>query len=196
MLKPKAALFLLLFCGPAAVANAQQPPKGDESSFLQRLPRGWCGVFRWVDEDREQQVTVVFHHAAARADGRIELKGPGFVRYEHEPPQRGVPFTMQAVVEPATRRIELFETIDTPRVDYVTNGSHVGELAEDLQSMQTVWTTRSDGRRGTMRLNARPARAELTQPCAPPSSRAPGPPLHNSLINFAALTRAGKFAIN
>jgi hypothetical protein len=60
--------------------------------------------------------------------------------------------------------------LDVPRIDYVTDGSHVGDLAPDLRSMRTVWTTRGTGHRGTMELHARPAQADLAQTCAPPSS--------------------------
>ena len=79
----------------------------------------------------------------------------------------------------------MFERIDVPRSDYVTDGSHLGTLAPDLQSMSTVWTTRGTGRRGSMRLNARPDEADLAAGCAPPtaSPRSPKsfPPHHRSI---------------
>ena len=189
----RAAILLLLILAPPASAEA---PKSGELPFADRVPRAWCGVFRWVGDTREQHVTIKFGRFAPRADGAIEAEGPGLVRYEDEPPERAIPFRMRAVIDPVTRRIEMFERIDVPRSDYVTNGSHLGTLAPDLQSMSTVWTTRDIGRRGALRMNARPEEADLARGCAPPSSRAPGRPLHNSLTNFAALTRAVKFAIN
>jgi hypothetical protein len=184
---------VLLAILPAAL-RAEAPKV--EAAFADRVPRAWCGVFRWEGETREQHVTIRFNRFVARAGGTIEADGPGLVRYEDEPPDQAVRFRMRAVIDPATRRIEMFERIDVPRSDYVTDGSHVGQLAADLQSMSTVWTTRGTGRRGAMRMNARPEQADLTQGCAPPSSRAPGPPLHNSIVLFAGLTRAAKFAIN
>ena len=185
------ALLLLLL---PAMARAE-PPKV-EAGMADRVPRAWCGVFRWEGDAREQHVTIKFARLAPRADGAIEADGPGLVRYEDEAPSQAVPFRMRAVIDPGTRRIEMFESIDAPRADYVTSGSHVGTLAPDLRTMNTVWTTRGTGRRGTMHLNARPAEADLAQGCAPPSSRAPGPPLHNSLVLFAGLTPNAKFAIN
>jgi hypothetical protein len=170
MRKPHAALaLLLLVCLPAA-ARADQPPPAEAPAFLDRMPRAWCGVFRWEGDDRAQHVTIIFRRASLRADGRIEADGPGLVRYEDEPDSQAVRFHMRAVVDPATRRIEMFESIDVPRADYVTDGSHVGALAADLQSMQTVWTTRGTGRRGALHMNARPAHADLAQACAPASS--------------------------
>lgn len=193
MRTPRAAALLMLILAPAATAETPIP---GEPAFAERVPRAWCGTFRWEGEAREQHVTIKFGRFAARGDGAVESEGPGLVRYEDEPPDRAVRFRMRAVIDPATRRIELFERIDVPRSDYVTDGSHLGTVSPDLQSMSTVWTTRGTGRRGALRMNARPDEADLAQGCAPPSSRAPAPPLHNSLTNFAALTRADKFAIN
>ena len=189
----RAAALLLLLLPAAALADT---PKSGDAAFAERVPRGWCGTFRWDGDAREQHVTIKFERIAALADGTIEAHGPGLVRYEDEPPSEAIPFRMRAVIAPGTRRIEMFESIDVPRAGYVTDGSHVGTLAADLQSLVSVWTTRGTGRRGAMRMNARPPEADLAQGCAPPSSRAPRPPLHNSLILFAALTRAAKFAIN
>lgn len=166
MRKLCAALILLLAL-PASVASAQDAaPDG----FVERLPRAWCGSFRWEDDARDQLVTIAFTRVVARPDGKIEADGPGLVRYLDEPPSEAIPFRIRAVIEPATRRIEMFESIDVPRPGYVTDGSHVGELVPDLQSMRLVWTTRSTGKRGDLELGARPARAELAQACAPPAS--------------------------
>ncbi len=162
-----AAIVLLLIATPAT-AVAQQAPA--EPGFAERLPRHWCGLFRWEGEALEQVVRIAFTRAAFRADGRFELNGDGRVRYRHEPHGETVPFRMRAIVEPATRRIEMFEALDAPRPDYVTDGSHVGELAPDLQSMRLVWTTRSTGRRGALELYSRPPAAELAQECGVPSS--------------------------
>lgn len=184
----RAAAALLLLLLPEA-------PRA-EAPFAERVPRAWCGAFRWDGDPREQHVTIRFARIAQRADGGIEAEGPALVRFDGEPPDRAIPFRMRAVINPATRRIEMFESIDAPRADFVTDGSHVGTLAADLRTMNTVWTTRGTGRRGAMHMTARPEQADLAQGCAPPSSRAPGPPLHNSLTHFAALTRAAKFAMN
>ncbi len=189
----RAASVLLLIALPAA--SPAETPRADPA-FAERLPRAWCGVFRWDNETREQHVTIRFDRVAARADGTIEADGPGLVRYEDEPPAQAVPFHMRAVVDPWTWRIEMFESIERPRADYVVDGSHVGTLAADLQSLAAVWTTRSTGRLGRLRMNARPVAADLAQPCAPPSSRAPSPPLHNASRDLAESARGVTFAMN
>ena len=167
MRKLCAALILLLtLAAPAATAQDAAP----ERAFAERLPRAWCGSFRWEDEAREQLVTIAFTRVAVLPDGKIEADGPGLVRYQDEPESQAIPFRIRALIEPGSRRIEMFESIDTPRTDYVTDGSHVGELVPDLQSMRLVWTTRSNGRRGALDLGARPARADLALACAPPAS--------------------------
>ena len=195
MRRVRAALALLLLFALPAV-SAAEPPKPGEPAFDERVPRAWCGVFRWEGDAREQHVTIKFERVVARADGALEAEGPGLVRFEDEAPGQAVRFRIRAVIDPATRRIEMFESIDTPRSDYVTDGSHVGTLSDDLQSFSAAWTTRSTGMRGALRMNARPAEADLTQGCAPPSSRAPASPLHNSLTLLAEGAQTAKFAIN
>lgn len=148
-----------------ALAAAEPPAAATGQEFRERLPRAWCGTFRWDGSDIDQHVTIAFHRIERRADGMLEASGPGLVRSH-----RVVPFDIRAVIDPATRRIEMFESVDVPMSDYVTDGSHVGELAPDLHSMRLVWTTRGSGTRGAMELRARPARADLAQSCAPPSS--------------------------
>jgi len=162
------AALILLLALPATVATAQEA--APERAFVERLPRAWCGSFRWEDDVREQLVTIAFTRVVVLPDGKIEADGPGLVRYQDEPASEAIPFRIRAVIEPATRRIEMFEAIDVPRPGYVTDGSHVGELVPDLQSMRLVWTTRSTGKRGDLELGARPARADLALACAPPAS--------------------------
>lgn len=157
-----AAIAFLVSLPAAAIAQQLAAP---QQGFIERLPRAWCGVFRWDADQIAQHVMIQFDRVETRADGKIEAKGPGLVRTD-----RTVPFIMRAVIDPSTRAIELFESLEIQVPGYVTDGSHVGELAADLQSMRVVWTTRGTRQRGKMELTARPARAELAQACAPPSS--------------------------
>jgi hypothetical protein len=159
-----AALFAFLSFLPI-VALAQQLAAPPEPGFLAQLPRAWCGVFRWDADRISQHVTIRFDRAEPRADGKIEATGPGLVKTD-----RVVAFRVRAIIDPATLAIEIFESLETVVPNYVTDGSHVGALAAGLQSMRLVWTTRGTAQRGTMELNARPAEADLAQPCAPPSS--------------------------
>jgi hypothetical protein len=188
----RALSLLLLLSIPGAHARAQEAPPG--AAFIDRLPRAWCGTFRWDGDPREQHVTFAFQRVTVRGDGRIEAEGPGLVRYQDEPPERAVPFRIRAVIDAATRQIEMFESVDVPRADYVTNGSHVGELAADLGSLRTVWTTRGTGTRGSLQMNARPASAELAQACAPPAAQDVLPNARLSLL--AAGRDPARFAMN
>jgi hypothetical protein len=187
-------LLLLLLAVPGARVHAQDAPPG--SAFLDRLPRAWCGTFRWEHDSRDQHLAFAFQRVTVRGDGRIEAEGPGLVRYEDEPPEQAVPFRIRAVIDAATRGIELFESIDVPRADYVTNGSHVGELAADLGSLHATWTTRGTGTRGVLRMNARPAGADLAQPCAPPAAQGPRAPRTSRSSHLAARRDPAKFAMH
>lgn len=186
----RAALLLLLLAAafaPCAGAQERAPPPA--SITAETLPRGWCGVFRWHGDPFEQHVTIVFTKVAARPDGRIEATGPGLVRsYRH------TKVAWRAVIDPATRRVELFETLldDTPH--YVTDGVHEGPLDADLGTMRLVWTTRRTGKTGAMDLTARPAGADLEQVCGVPSAAVPTRPWRAAAHRQEY--RDGIFAIN
>ena len=161
------AVLLLLLALPAAAgpAGAEQPSAAPGGGLAEKLPRSWCGTFSWETFGDLQHVTITFDRVTPLADGTIEATGRGIVKSF-----RTVPFLARAVVDPAGRRIELFESLATPTPGYITDGSHVGTLAPDLQSMRLAWTTRGTGERGSMQLQARPAGADLAQPCGLPSS--------------------------
>jgi len=109
-MRPRRALPALLLLLLPALARAEPPNAA--AGFADRLPRAWCGVFRWEGDAREQHVTIRFARWATRPDGALEAEGPGLVRYEDEAPRRAVPFRMRAVIDRATRRIEMFESIE------------------------------------------------------------------------------------
>lgn len=157
------AAALVLFAA-SGHAQAQQPTPTDRS-LVEQLPRAWCGTFRWEGESGGQRVTIAFDRVERRADGKIEASGVGQVVTE-----RTVRFTARAVIEPETRQVEMFEEVPPGTPGYVSDGSHVGTLAADLQTMRLVWTTRGTGERGSMELVARPPQADLTQPCGQPST--------------------------
>ena len=160
-----AAALALLAAAAAASGHAQTQPAPPDRSLVEQLPRAWCGTFRWDGGGDDQRVTITFDRVELGADGKIEATGPGLVRTS-----RTVRFSVRTVIEPETRRIEMFESVAPGTPGYITDGSHVGELAADLQSMRLAWTTRGTGERGSMELIARPPPADLTQPCGRPSS--------------------------
>ena len=165
LVRHAALLLLLTLPATADPAGAEQPSAAPGGDFAEKLPRSWCGTFSWDRYNDLQHITIIFDRVETRADGTIEATGRGIVKSF-----RTVPFQARAIVDPAGRRIELFESVATPTPGYITDGSHVGTLAADLQSMRLAWTTRGTGERGTMQLLARPPGADPAQPCGLPSS--------------------------
>ena len=41
----------------ATVAAAETPAAPPDHGFIERLPRSWCGVFRWRGDDQDQHYT-------------------------------------------------------------------------------------------------------------------------------------------
>ena len=154
------ALLLAAFLAFAGTAAATEPPVTAET-----LPRAWCGTFSWERYNDLQHVTIALERVETRADGTLEATGRGEVKS-----WRAVAITVRVTVDPVTRRAELFEAPIKPTSGYIYDGSHLGTLAADFQSMRLDWTTRGTGERGSMQLQARPAGADPAQPCGLPSS--------------------------
>jgi hypothetical protein len=58
-------------------------------------------------------------------------------------------------ITPSTLRFEMWEMNPTGSDDFVTDGSHVGTISNDLKSIQAVWTTKGSGEQGDLKLKAK-----------------------------------------
>ncbi|MDP6584934.1 MAG: hypothetical protein QF535_09775, partial [Anaerolineales bacterium] len=58
-------------------------------------------------------------------------------------------------ITPSTLCFEMWEMNPTGSVDFVTDGSHVGTISNDLKSIQAVWTTKVSGEQGDLKLKAK-----------------------------------------
>jgi hypothetical protein len=172
------AAALLLFSAAVAAAGAEQPRAEQpaappDHSFIERLPRSWCGVFRWRGDDQDQHYTLAFTSVTRRASGTIDASGPGRNRIvgPETDPTRTIETTVRAVIDPVTRRVEIWERTATDLPNYDTTEPFVGTLAEDLQSMRMISRWSKDPRLlGDIVFHARPARAGPDEPCGAPSS--------------------------
>ena len=165
------AAAILLFS--ATIAAAEKPAAPSDQSFIERLPRSWCGVFRWRGDSQDQHYTLAFTFVTRRASGTIDANGPGRNQIvAPEPtPTRTIDITVRAVIDPVTRRVEIWEHTSTTLPNYDTSEPFTGTLADDLQSMRLISHWRKDRRLlGDMVLHARPASAHVNDPCGTPSS--------------------------
>ena len=152
------ALSMLMVIGGLAPSATAQ---GDDvDGLIARLPRAFIGDFRWAEGGATQNVAIRFDtvrrldagHAEARGCGNYDVRG------------HVTAIAVRMVVALAGLRVEIFES-DPDRADFVTDGSHRGNLSTDLRTIEAEWTTASTGARGHLRLEAAPAAR-----CAPTST--------------------------
>ena len=92
--------------------------------------------------------------------GHVEARGCG----NYDVSGHVTAIAVRMVVTLAGLEVEIFES-DPDRADFVTDGSHRGNLGADLRTIEAEWTTASTGARGHLRLEAAPAAR-----CAPTST--------------------------
>lgn len=61
---------------------------------------------------------------------------------------------VKMVITPDTMRLEMWERSLEGPSDFITDGSHVGEISNDLKTITAVWTTMSTGQQGDLKLEA------------------------------------------
>jgi hypothetical protein len=161
LLRAAAVIVTLATCPWPAAAQDAPPPA---PSFVERLPRTWCGVFRWAKSFRDQQVLITFTELKPRADGRIAARGHGAVRSG----QNIAYFDVEATIDPATLEIEMAETTRLPPRYYATDGTHRGTLSPDLRTMSLTFVSLMARDMGWRRLAAQSAPG--ASDCAMPST--------------------------
>ncbi len=116
--------------------------------WLEDLPRAWCGTFRWQSDDQVQHVSLRFDWSRQILNGWVELGGTGVYADD-----RRVVITVRAVVDPFEGAIEIWES-NPSAAGFTTDGSHVGRVAPDLQTITARWRPRGPGSTGTLVLHA------------------------------------------
>jgi hypothetical protein len=151
------SMLVVAICALAPSATAQ----GDDiDGLIARLPRAFVGDFRWAAGGATQDIAIRFDtvrrldagHAEARGCGNYDVRG------------HVTAIAVRMVVTLAGLQVEIFES-DPDRADFVTDGSHRGNLSADLRTIEAEWITASTGARGRLRLEAAPAAR-----CAPTST--------------------------
>jgi hypothetical protein len=143
------ALFLLvLICGVPPAASGEP---SDIDALVANLPLGFVGDFQW-DNDRTLQKVAIRFRSVRRVDAEhAEALGCG--HYDAAGTVTSIDVKMR--VSLAGLEVEIWESAPD-RATFTTNGSHVGRLSDDLGAIDAEWTTRSNGRRGRLRLRAAP----------------------------------------
>lgn len=150
------ALSLVLCLAPlASAATADQVGKS--------MLRGYAGHFQWdtwVPMGVKEYVTFAFKQATVEK-GKVVLNGEGgYQNWSKRQGQKFITFKVKAVVDPATRRIEIWES-NPDSHEFTVAGSYLGDVNEDYSFIRAVWTQKQDdglnkaGAQGTLLLSTR-----------------------------------------
>lgn len=109
------------------------------------LPTDFQGTFQWDNDPTVQEVKVRIDSVSIGSGRQVTATGSAV--YTTLGQKTAINVTWQ--IDPVTGRFEMWEK-DPTSADFVTDGSHVGTISTDLQSINAMWTTRSSGQLGQL----------------------------------------------
>jgi hypothetical protein len=118
-------------------------------SFTEKMPRAYFGEFKWDDDKQTQNVAIVFESVRALSDQKAEAVGCG----AYEVRLQVTKIKVRMFIRLADLQVDIWESARAG-AGFDTDGSHRGNLSEDLQRIDARWTTNITGRRGQLHLRA------------------------------------------
>ncbi len=142
----RAALGLAL-----AIAFAVLLPAGSAAQTGVPLLGSYCGDYRWEASPVVSAVRIHFQHHALRTDSKIDVEGVGWSTNPHDGVRTR--FLVRAVLDPATGRLSMTESVGSDVADWVTDGTYEGQVQPDGGGIVANWTSRQPPHsRGVLRL--------------------------------------------
>jgi hypothetical protein len=129
-------------------------------SLTDKLPRAYVGEFTWDGDKTVQNVVITFETVRALSGQDAEAVGCG----AYEANRRVTKIKVRMLVT-SDLQVEILEQSPQGTTSFETEGSHRGNLSQDLQRIDARWTTRATGQRGQLHL-----RATTSAVCAPAAS--------------------------
>ena len=151
----------VLVIAAAGMLFASAARAADVTDLTQNMPRGYVGEFSWDGDRAIQNVVITLESVRALNDQNVEAMGCG----SYEINRQVTMIKVRMFVRLSDLYVEIMELSPQGSTSFETDGSHRGNLSKDLQSIDTQWTTRGSGQRGTLHL-----RAASSAICAPASS--------------------------
>jgi hypothetical protein len=136
---------------PTPPETIRQEPS-DGSNVHDNLPQSYSGSFQWHGSKSIAYLTISINNILTDLEDNVIAEGNGF--YE-EKGHANTDINIKIKITPSTLRFEMWEMNPTGSDDFVTDGSHVGTISNDLKSIQAVWTTKGSGEQGDLKLKAK-----------------------------------------
>ena len=121
----------------------------DLAAAADNFPRLFSGTFNWHGEGPVQRLSLEILDISIDPDKKIVASGKGVYHVGDE-----TFIDIKIVVDPVTMRFEMWELNADGSSNFVTAGSHVGKISDDLSRVKAVWTSKKGGKQGTLILEA------------------------------------------
>lgn len=105
------------------------------------LPWEYDGTYRWTGSAELSDVHIRWEEFHKEGEQSIAEGAAIYI----SPWKQKTRIRVRAHIDLETRSIEIWES-EPSQPNFVTNGSHKGTLSEDLQQIETTWTTLSNGK--------------------------------------------------
>ena len=97
-----------------------------------------------------QNIKISISTVSSDQEGNVIGSGTGTYKTVNGETQIGIRFK----INPATLSFEMWETNPNGNTEFIVDGSHVGQITEDLNLIKAVWTTSNTGKKGDLLLRA------------------------------------------
>ena len=134
-------ILMLLLLTPFSLSHTA------EVKLYNELPVKYTGSFQWKDGRVVQQVEYIFEEQHVNHSGEVELRGKGLYSVDEK-----THIKIKCIIDPITHRLEIWE-FDPSNTDFITDGSHVGWITQDLSWISAMWTTKEPDRKGVLVLS-------------------------------------------
>ena len=114
------------------------------------VPREFHGDFEWRDANMSYTLVLKVDEIKEK-DGTIHFSG----RHHYMPGDYKM--KVDGTIDAKSRRITIRESAPSPD-EAITDGSFEGTISTDLETIEAVWTTKSTGSQGDLKVRAKKAK--------------------------------------
>src|SRR5262245_2204694 len=132
---------LALFIPPSVDRARDKPVRAAD------VPRQFEGSFEWKDANAPYALVLKIDEIKEK-DGTIHFSG------SHHYVPGDYKMKVDGTIDAKSRRITLRESAPVPD-GAITDGSFEGTISTDLATIEAVWTTRSTGSQGNLKVRAK-----------------------------------------
>ena len=144
--------FIAVFIFFVSVCMCCQQAQALEAAVVRHdLSHAYEGTFNWHGETSTQRVLITINQLSVDLNGNVVAAATG----EYKAAEGVAKIDVKLQISPDSLRFEMWEMGPKRGAEFVSEGSHIGTISEILKTINTVWTTKSTGKQGTLSLKAK-----------------------------------------